>query len=184
MWPRCEATFARAYDLGRHQKTKHTNTKRFDCPEENCRRYGIPESRGERGGFTRLDHFRDHVKNLHGKNVIKDKDREGGQHWVLDPNEGGKRLWMRDETGSIMMKDSMGRKWSKDAKTGLWRQISLEEPVLCQIGPAMSRPRTSNTKYWDWEVLWPGLALVRRLFYFVTSSGFFLGPNYRTSFFF
>lgn len=142
MWPRCEATFARAYDLGRHQKTKHTNAKRFDCPEENCRRYGIPESRGERGGFTRLDHFRDHVKNLHGKNVIKDKDREGGQHWVLDPNEGGKRLWMRDETGSIMMKDSMGRKWSKDAKTGLWRQISLEEPVLCQIGPAMSRPRT------------------------------------------
>lgn len=142
MWPRCEATFARAYDLGRHQKTKHTNAKRFDCPEENCRRYGIPESRGERGGFTRLDHFRDHVKNLHGKNVIKDKDREGGQHWVLDPNEGDRRLWMRDETGSIMMKDSMGRKWLKDAKTGLWRQISLEEPVQCQIGPATSRLRT------------------------------------------
>lgn len=124
MWPRCETTFARAYDLGRHQKTKHTNAKRFDCPEENCRRYGIPLARSERGGFTRLDHFRDHVKNIHGKIVIKDKGSNGGQHWVSDPNDIEKRLWMRDETGSIVMKYPMGTICLKDSQTGLWRQIS------------------------------------------------------------
>lgn len=124
MYPECEAMFARPYDLGRHQKTRHANTKRYDCPEETCRRYGTPEYRGERGGFTRLDHFRDHVKNLHNKIVIKDKERDGGQHWVLDPMETDRRLWMRDETGSIRTKDSLGHIWVKDSKTGRWQQIS------------------------------------------------------------
>lgn len=115
--------FARAYDLGRHQITRHAHTKRFDCPEENCRRYGMPESRGERGGFTRLDHFRDHVKNLHNKKVVKDKEKDGGQCWVVDPMETDGRLWMRDETGSIRTKGSQGDIWVKNSKTGRWRQI-------------------------------------------------------------
>ena len=124
MFPGCEATFARPYDLGRHQKTRHTYTKRYDCPEDTCRRYGIPESRSEKGGFTRLDHFRDHVKHLHNKTVIKDKDKDGGQHWVLDPNDMDRRLWMRDETGNIRTKDLLGHIWVKNVKTGQWQRIS------------------------------------------------------------
>lgn len=114
--------FSRPYDLGRHQQSLHFNSKRFDCPLEDCRRYGIPGGT-ERGGFTRLDHFRDHVKNLHGQIVIKDKDSNGGQYWVLDPQKGDGELWMRDETGSIRTKDRLGRIRVKDAKTGRWQQI-------------------------------------------------------------
>lgn len=129
MYPKCETSFTRPYDLRRHQITKHANAnlanaKRYDCPEETCRRYGIPESRSERGGFTRLDHFRDHVKNLHHKTVIKDNNKDGGQYWVLDPKERDGILWMRDETGSIRTRDSLGHIWVKDVKTGQWRQIS------------------------------------------------------------
>lgn len=74
----------------------------------------------ERGGFTRLDHFRDHVKNLHGKSVIKDKNSAGGQYWVTDPGKRDGGLWMRDETGSILVKDHNGRIQVKDAITGRW----------------------------------------------------------------
>ena len=62
-----------------------------------------------RGGFTRLDHFRDHVKNLHGKTVIKEQNSAGGQYWVKDPQKRDGELWMRDETGSILVKDQNGR---------------------------------------------------------------------------
>lgn len=120
IFPECEASFARPYDLGRHQKSRHANSKRFDCPIESCRRYGSFVASNERGGFTRLDHFRDHVKNLHGKAIIKDKD---GQYWVVDPRERDGELWMRDETGSIRTKDRLGRIRVKDAKTGRWQQL-------------------------------------------------------------
>ena len=78
----------------------------------------------EKGGFTRLDHFRDHVKNLHCKTVIKDKDSNGGQYWVLDPLKGDGELWMRDETGNIRMKDRLGQIRVKNARTGRLQQIS------------------------------------------------------------
>ena len=74
----------------------------------------------ERGGFTRLDHFRDHVKNLHGKSVIKDENSAGVQYWVKCPLKGDGKLWMRDETGSILVKDDSGRIQVKDARTGRW----------------------------------------------------------------
>lgn len=117
MFPDCAAAFARPYDLGRHQQSRHVNSKRFDCPVESCRRFGVPMASNGRGGFTRLDHFRDHVKNLHGKAVIKDKNSAGGQYWV-QIRDG--ELWMRDETGSILVKDHNGRIQVKDAMTGRW----------------------------------------------------------------
>lgn len=62
-----------------------------------------------RGGFTRLDHFRDHVKNLHGKAVIKEQNSAGVQYWVKDSQKRDGELWMRDETGRILVKDPFGR---------------------------------------------------------------------------
>lgn len=69
----CDGRFTRPFDLSRHLKTTHLSGRRIDCPEGWCGRAGQPE-RGEKGGFTRVDHFYEHVKKVHRKEVIKDSN--------------------------------------------------------------------------------------------------------------
>ncbi|MCJ1423947.1 hypothetical protein MMC29_001832 [Sticta canariensis] len=67
----CETSFTRPFDLGRHMKTTHQAGVRIDCPEGWCGRSGLPDGR-EKGGFSRADHFYEHVSKVHRKVVVKD----------------------------------------------------------------------------------------------------------------
>ena len=80
--PGCETSFTRPFDLSRHQISHRTNI-RIDCPEGWCGRSGLPGGRMESGGFSRLDHFYEHVKKVHRKEVIKDVR---GTMWVKSPD--------------------------------------------------------------------------------------------------
>lgn len=69
----CETSFTRPFDLGRHMKTTHQAGVRIDCPEGWCGRSGLPDGR-EKGGFSRADHFYEHVSKVHRKVVVKDEN--------------------------------------------------------------------------------------------------------------
>ena len=62
LWPNCEFTAARAYDLGKHLETHTPETsQRLDCPYA---RNGFCGRMGERG-FTREDHRKEHIRMVH-----------------------------------------------------------------------------------------------------------------------
>lgn len=62
LWPNCEFTAARAFDLGRHVNTHTPETaRRLDCPYA---RNGFCGRMGERG-FTREDHRNEHIRKVH-----------------------------------------------------------------------------------------------------------------------
>ncbi|MCJ1338921.1 hypothetical protein MMC09_004210 [Bachmanniomyces sp. S44760] len=63
--PNCtsKAVFTRAADLDRHMQTVHIATK-MDCPHQWCGRQG-------QHGFTRKDHLRDHLRQVHMKDLPK-----------------------------------------------------------------------------------------------------------------
>lgn len=87
LYPGCDASFDRVPDLVRHQGAMHsTGGCVIDCPEDCCGRSGPREGRGT-GGFSRLDHFREHVKKVHGKELVKDDEGD----WCVKSSDGQMR---------------------------------------------------------------------------------------------
>jgi len=55
--PACNTDFARASDLARHIKNKHTNGQKFYCPQQECKYHDH--------GFARKDKLLEHTKKTH-----------------------------------------------------------------------------------------------------------------------
>ena len=66
----CESSFARSYDLDRHQRThqrthhSYAGLVKYDCPYGWCKRQGD-------NGFTRTDHLREHKRKMHPEAISK-----------------------------------------------------------------------------------------------------------------
>ena len=77
--PGCNSDFARYYDLQRHMKV-HFPSMRFDCPyarSGTCGRAG-EKTDTSKGGFTREDHFVDHLIVVHREDIPKPRKRLSG----------------------------------------------------------------------------------------------------------
>jgi hypothetical protein len=60
----CLASFKRRRDLIRHQKSKHENSKPFECNFHECKR-------GPGNGFSRRDHLNAHIGRVHSRHELK-----------------------------------------------------------------------------------------------------------------
>ncbi|KAH6672961.1 hypothetical protein B0J14DRAFT_592109 [Halenospora varia] len=56
--PYCTKSFTRKYELSRHQ-LRHSGQRAYACSFTGCKRAGT-------NGFTRKDHLRQHLRQVHG----------------------------------------------------------------------------------------------------------------------
>lgn len=84
--PGCNKSFERLFSLISHRENVHRISLRIECPEVSCQRTGLPAGR-DKVVFSRMDHFYEHVKKVHHKEVVQ------------------------DSTGSIWVKASDGQMW-------------------------------------------------------------------------
>ena len=89
-----QVQFKRLADLERHQNTVHF-TKFIDCPHGRCGRTG-------KHGFTRKDHLRDHVSEVHMKDIAKQSKAPGTRWDRSKPTEyGSKRNAISERTSCV-----------------------------------------------------------------------------------
>ena len=67
LWEGCESDFGRATDLHRHYNSVHVSV-RTDCPHKWCGRTG-------NHGFSRKDHFKEHLREVHKQDIPKVSNR-------------------------------------------------------------------------------------------------------------
>lgn len=88
----CGNSFKRLYDLRCHQENVHRIGMLLHCPEPFCDRVDIPDGHNK-GGFSRLDHFYEHAKKVHRKEVFMDAT---GHIWMINDREHYQARWTDD----------------------------------------------------------------------------------------
>lgn len=79
----CNGEFSRLHDLKRHVATHHPEEARWiDCKGKGCGRTGKPQPGKEKGGFSRLDHYLEHLRKVHKKDIPKGRGSGKGVKWV------------------------------------------------------------------------------------------------------
>ena len=83
LYEECDGEFSRLHDLKRHVATHHPEEARWiDCKGKGCGRTGKPQPGKEKGGFSRLDHYLEHLRKVHKKDIPKGRGSGKGVKWV------------------------------------------------------------------------------------------------------
>ena len=77
----CDRSFSRSHDLKRHGRIHFPDSATWiDCEGKGCGRVGRPQQ-GEKGGFSRRDHYVEHLRKVHKKDIPKGRG-SGKNAWV------------------------------------------------------------------------------------------------------
>ena len=129
--PGCLQTFARYYDLQRHMEI-HFPPMRFDCPYARsgaCGRAG-EKTDTNKGGFTREDHYLDHLRGVHGGYIPQERRRSAGE---------------REMAEKALLREQMKSGWDEPVVDSVKNtQLQHPQPMARRSIPMENKRKSAN----------------------------------------